>query len=172
MNVIAEDGGAAFEIGKRFVKTVAAVKNVVAEDQRNPVLADERFGDQECLGDAFGLGLFAVIDRQAPGAAIAEQLTETRQIMRRGNETKLPDASFDQSRQRIIDHRLIIDGLKLFARHERERKQARTSASGQDNAFHQGGKIGNPGENATTRTIAAASCILTVRAGTILLPSR
>ena len=42
------------------LKTVAAVKHVVAQDERDSVLADERFRDEESLRDAFGLGLFAV----------------------------------------------------------------------------------------------------------------
>ena len=40
--------------------------------------------------------------------------------------------------RRIINHRLVEDGLKLFARDQRQRKQTRASSSGQNDAFHQG----------------------------------
>ena len=136
VDVIAEDGRAALEVGKGLVKAVAAVEDVVAEDQRDRVLADEALGDQKRLGDALRLGLLAIINGQPPGAAVAEQLPEARQILRRGDQAELPDAALDQRRQRVIHHRFVIDRLELLARHQGQREQPRTGAAGQDYAFH------------------------------------
>ena len=61
---------------------------------------------------------------------------KARQIMRRGDQAKLADAALDQRRERIINHRLVINRLQLFARHQRQRKQTRTGAAGEYDAFH------------------------------------
>ena len=100
------------------------------------VLADERFRNEKGLRDAFRAGLLAVFDGQAEPAAVAEQLSEARQILRRGDEAKLADAALDERRERVIHHRLVIDRLELFARDERERIQPRTGAAGENDSFH------------------------------------
>ena len=74
--------------------------------------------------------------RSPHAAAVAQQLAEPRQVLRRGDETKLPDAALDEGRQRVVNHRLVIDRLKLFAGDERQRKQPRARAASQDDAFH------------------------------------
>ena len=83
-----------------------------------------------------GFGLLAIFDGQAPRAAVAEQLPEARQILRRGNQAKLADAALDERRERIIHHRLVVNRLELFARHQRERIQPRPGAASEDDAFH------------------------------------
>src|SRR5436309_11491119 len=113
------------------MKSVRAIKDVVSQNQRDGVLADERFGDEKRLGDSLGLGLLAVLDAQPPRAAVAEQLAEAGQIVGRGNQAELPDTAFDEGRQRIIDHRLVENRLELFARDQRKRKQAGASTPGQ-----------------------------------------
>ena len=92
-------------------KHVAAVKNVVAKNQRHVVLADETFGDEKRLRNARRLGLFAIINRHTKAAAIAQQLLESRQVVRGGNQAKLADAALDQRRERIINHRLVKNRL-------------------------------------------------------------
>ena len=96
----------------------------------------KRFGDQKGLGDALGFGLLAIFNGNAKPAAVAEQLLEARQIVRRGDEAKLADAAFDERRQRIIHHRLVINRLELFARDQRERIQPRPGAASENDAFH------------------------------------
>ena len=69
-------------------------------------------------------------------AAVAEQLAEARQVVRRGNQAKLADAALDERGERVIHHRFVIHRLELFARDQRERIQPRTRAPGEDDAFH------------------------------------
>ena len=64
------------------------------------------------------------------------ELLEARHIMRRGNQAEFTDAALDERRERIINHRLVIDRLELFARDQRERIQPRAGAAGEDDAFH------------------------------------
>ncbi len=134
--MIPKDGRATLEIRKHAVETVPAVKNIVAENQGHVVLADERLRDQKRLGDALGSGLFAIFDGESPLRAVAQQLAEARQVRRRRNQAELADAALDQRGERIINHRLVIDRLQLFAGHEGQGKQPRTGAAGQDDAFH------------------------------------
>ncbi len=115
IDVVTEDHRAAFEIRESCVKSIRSIEHIITEDQCDGVLANERFGNQKSLGNSLGPGLLSIIDTQAPRAAIPEQLAETGQIVRGGNEAKFPDTAFDQSRQWIIDHRFIKDRLKLFA---------------------------------------------------------
>ncbi len=100
------------------------------------VLADERFGDQKRLGNAPGFGLLAIFDGHAKAAAVTEHLFEARQIVRRGDEAQVANAAFDERRERIINHRLVINRLELLARHQRKRIQPRPGAAGQNDAFH------------------------------------
>src|ERR1035441_9355092 len=66
VDVISEDRRAPLEVREGPVKAVAAVENIVAENQRDGVLAYEAFGNEKRLGDALRLGLLAVINRESP----------------------------------------------------------------------------------------------------------
>jgi hypothetical protein len=62
IHVIAEDRCPAFELGKGLIKTVAAVEDVISQNERHGIISDKRFGDQKCLRDTFGSGLLAILD--------------------------------------------------------------------------------------------------------------
>ena len=59
-----------------------AVEDVVAEHERDVVVADEVGADQEGRRDAVRLGLHGVAERAAPLAAVAEQRLELRAAAR------------------------------------------------------------------------------------------
>src|SRR5206468_3410438 len=80
--------------------------------------------------------LLAIFDAQAPAGAIPQQLAEPWQILRRGDEAKLPHTRFDERGERIIYHRLVIDGLQLFAGDEGQWIESRPRAAGKNDAFH------------------------------------
>src|ERR1035441_10655170 len=128
VDVITVDRRAVLELRERAIKRIAAVKNVVAENQRHVVLANETLRDEKRLRDARRLGLLAILDGHAEAAAVAEQLLEARQIVRRGNEAQLANAALDERRERIINHRLVKHRLELLARDQRERIQPRAGA--------------------------------------------
>ena len=135
-HVVAEDDRAALELLVGAGEGVAAEENVVAENERHLVLADERFRDEKRLRDAGGFRLLAILDGDAPRLAVAEQLFEAWQIVRRGDEAEFPHAAGHEGGQRIIDHRFVVNRLELFAGDERERIQPRACAAGEDDAFH------------------------------------
>ena len=58
-----------------------AVEDIVAQHQRDRILADESAADDEGLRHAFRSRLLGVAEGQAPLAAVAEQPLEGRQIV-------------------------------------------------------------------------------------------
>jgi hypothetical protein len=62
--------------------------------------------------DAFGFGLLPILDGDAPPRTVSEQLPETRQAMG-GNQANSRTRRDEWSR--VIDHRLVVNRLELFA---------------------------------------------------------
>src|SRR5216117_257892 len=61
---------------------------------------------------------------------------EARGVLRRRDDQDGPDAGEHQRRQRVVDHRLVVDRQKLLREHLRHRVKARSRTAGEDDAFH------------------------------------
>jgi hypothetical protein len=136
MHVVAEDDGTFFEFPEGGGESIRAVEDVVAEDERHRVAADEGFCDEERLGDAFRFRLFPVLDGDSHAGTVAEELLEPRQVVRGGNEADVLDPAFDQRGQWMVNHRLVIDRLELLARDEGEWIETGACAACKNDAFH------------------------------------
>ena len=55
--------------------------------------------------------------------------------MGRGNDQYIPYPRKHKHRDRVIDHRLVIDGHKLLADCKRERVETGAGAAGEDDTF-------------------------------------
>src|SRR2546426_5775523 len=62
----------------------------------------------------------------------------------RGDDENLPDTSQHQGRQRVIDHRLVVDRQELLALRERHRVETRTSAAGQNRSEEHTSELQSP----------------------------
>ena len=113
-----------------------AVEDIVPEHQHRRLAGHEVLADDEGLCEAVGLGLLGIFNANAPFRAIAKQATKHRQIMRRGNDQRFADPCQHHYRQRIIDHRLVVDGDELLGDGERDRMQPGARAARQNNALH------------------------------------
>ena len=91
------------------------MEEVVAEDQGRLVAGEEVLGDEECLRESLRLGLHGVLDRHAPRSTIAEQPRERLGILGRGDDEDFAKARGHQRGQRVMDHRLVVDGQQLLA---------------------------------------------------------
>ena len=114
--MIGEHGCAALA-RRRAPKLLAqarAVKDVVAEHQHRRTAGDELLADDESLRQPVGLGLRGVFDPDAPFRAVAEQAAEHRQVVRRRDDEDVADPGQHDDRQRIVDHRLVVDGDELL----------------------------------------------------------
>ena len=113
-----------------------AEKQVVAEDERDRLAADEIAAEEKRLGQAVRFGLHGVLERQAQGRAVAQQGPEARGVRRRGDHQDPPDAGEHQDRQRVIDHRFVINRKELLAEGQGQRVEPGARAAGEDYAFH------------------------------------
>ena len=119
-----------------------AVEQVVAEHERAALAFDKILADEERLREAFGAGLLGVLQLKPHFAAVAQQFLEHRQIARRGDDENLADARQHQHRERIVDHRLVVDRQHLLGDDLRHRMQPGAGAAGQNDAAHEFPAIG------------------------------
>ena len=79
------------------------------------LFADKLLTDDESLGEAVGRGLFGILQTHAQVRAVAQQALEAREVLRGGDDEHLADARQHQYRQRVVHHRFVENGNKLFA---------------------------------------------------------
>ena len=115
---------------------IGSVENIVSENKRDGVSADELFPDQECLRQTVRRRLNLIGEADAEAGAVPEQADESRLILRRRDDENLVDACQHQNRERIVDHRLVINREQLFRHSLCDRVQSGSRASCQYNAFH------------------------------------
>ncbi len=136
--MVGEDGGAFPALRRRahHLGQAVAVEDVVAEDQRAGLVADEIRPDHEGLGEPVRRGLLGVGQLQAPLRAVAEEVAEHRQVARGGDDQDLADAGQHERRQRVEDHRLVVDRQHLLRHDMRHGMEPRAASARQDDAAH------------------------------------
>ena len=100
------------------------------------VVGYELSPDDEGLREPVGPGLLGISDREAPLLAVAQQTDETGLFCRRRDDQNIPHPRQHQGRQRIIHHRLVVDGEQLLAEREGGRVEAGAVAAGQNDPLH------------------------------------
>ena len=113
-----------------------AVEDVVAEDERAGLAGDEPLADGKGLRETVRRGLLGVGEVHAVAGPVAEEPLEFRQVLRRRDDEDVPDASEHEGRQRVVDHRLVVDRQQLFGGHERERVEAGARPAGENDTLH------------------------------------
>ena len=76
----------------------------------------------------------AMNPRNCPLRSITEQLLKSRSVLRGGDHKDFPDSGKHQRRERIVDHRLVVDREELLADAKRDREQASSASPGQNDA--------------------------------------
>ena len=94
---------------------------VVTQDQGSAVVAHVIGAEHEGLREAVGLVLDSVGDVDAELAAIAEQAVERRSVVGGRDDEDLRNARQHEGRQRVVDHRLVVDGDELLPMSQRNR---------------------------------------------------
>ncbi|MCY1429248.1 hypothetical protein D9M71_451580 [compost metagenome] len=113
-----------------------AVEDVVAQDQADRIVANEFFTDQEGLGQPIRRRLFGVAQFDTELAAVAQQLFVLGQVVRGGNQQDFPNTGEHQHRDRVVDHRLVVDRQQLLGNTQGNGVQASAGAAGEDYPFH------------------------------------
>ena len=69
------------------------------------------------------------------GHAVAQQPLVAADVFGRGDQQDVADAGQDQRRQRIVDHRLVVDRQQLLADRPRDRMEPGAGPAGENDAF-------------------------------------
>src|SRR5437773_1185908 len=111
LHPIGEDGGAIAVVSGagEELRQIMTEEEIVAEDQRRAVAADEIGADRISLREAFRPRLLRVLETESPLPTVAQQLTKARQMLRGRDYENLANAGQHQSRDRVVDHRLVVD---------------------------------------------------------------
>ncbi len=135
---VGEDCGSIFAgcgTAKGFGEVVA-VKDVVAEDEAAAFAGEEFFADEEGLGEAVGGWLHGVLEGDAPLLSGAEKLAEARGVFGGGDDEDLADAREEQHRERVVDHRLVVDGEELLGDRLGDWMEPGAGAACEDDSLH------------------------------------
>ena len=100
---VAEDRSLAILLGRAYrlakkAREARAVEDVVAQNQTHGVIADEIRADQESLGKTVRGRLLGIADANPVVGAVAQQTTETAQILWRRDQENIADTSQKQRR--------------------------------------------------------------------------
>jgi hypothetical protein len=87
-------------------------KDMVSEHERDAVTGT---ADQECLSNPRRLWMRRVRKARPPCATVTEQPLELRSGVGRCDDGNIPNAGEHESRNRIVDHRLVLHGRQLLA---------------------------------------------------------
>ena len=144
LHEVAKHGGPGLATGHVFEQAAQprAVEDVVAQHQGAGIAGDEPATDEKSLGQPVGAGLHGVLNLQTPGRAIAQKLLKLGRVVRRGDDQDPANSRQHQSRERVVDERLVVHRHELLAHRTRERVQARARSSGQDDSLlHHGQRL-------------------------------
>ena len=87
------------------------------------------------LGDGAALGLHRVVQGDAELSAVAEQSPEQRLLLRPGDDEDVANACHHQRGERVVDHRLVVDGQQLLACDASEGMEPGAGAAGENDSF-------------------------------------
>ena len=90
------------------------VEDVVAEDQHAGIAGDEIFRLDKRVDQTLGLVLNRVMHPNAETGTVAEQTLETALVHCGRDKHDVAHPRLDQNPDRVIDHRFVINGDKLF----------------------------------------------------------
>src|ERR1700732_1496975 len=130
---------------ERIAKEIEfSVKDIVAQNQTGARGTDKPRGDQECFGDSLRLWLFGVIDSDSQLQTIAQIVAKHRTILRRRDDQDLAQSAEHQRRQRITDHRFVVNRQQLFADDLGKREKPAAGAACEDDGLLSQQESGKP----------------------------
>ena len=91
---------------------------------------------RNACGQPAGVRLQRVLQAQAVARAVAEEPPVERQVVGGGDEHDLADAGEHQRRERVVDHRLVVDRQQLLGDDAGHRVQPGAHAAGEDQSLH------------------------------------
>jgi hypothetical protein len=114
---------------------VGAVEDVVAEHERDLLVADELLADDERLRETVRRWLHRVL-RRCRARCRHPALLELALVIRCRDHLRISDARLHEGRQRVVDHRLVVDRHQLLRDALGDGPQPGAGAAGQDDSAH------------------------------------
>src|ERR1700729_4989 len=121
--------------GAQFFDESVAVENIVAQNERAPAAADELAANQKSLRNAFWLRLHRILKAHPEARSITEQLLEAWKVIRSRDDENVAYARQHERGERVIDHRLVVDGEEALRDCVRHGIKTRAGASREDDAL-------------------------------------
>lgn len=112
------------------------VEEIISEYQTYIIRPDKCLTDEECLCESVRRRLYRVGKMDSPLNSVPEESFEARTIFGCRNNEDISDTSEHECRDRIVDHRLIIDGHELLRDGSCDGIETRPCASCEDDSFH------------------------------------
>ena len=137
LNAIGKDRGAG-GLRHRAIQRraeVGAVEDVVTQDEGGGAASDERSPDDERLGQPVGAWLHRIFEIDSPIPSIAQKFSEAGGVLRSADDQDIPDPRQHERTERVVDHRLVVDGQELLRNNFRDRIKPRSRSAGQDDSF-------------------------------------
>ena len=135
--LVAKNACATLDRERMSIEIEFSVENVVTQNERRAGVVDEFRANQKCLRDSFRFRLLGILDVNTELFAIAQIILQHRQIFWRRDDQHFAKSAEHQSRQRIANHRLVVNRQKLFADDFRQRVKTCPRAAGEQNGlFH------------------------------------
>ena len=127
------DDGDVAAIGVLFDREAPGLYRVALAICRDPGAAEDALQqafiealdhvDRYTSGRPVGAWLLGIRKAEPPAFAVSKKPLKTWQVMRRRDDQDFTDAGKHQCRQRIIDHRLVVDRDQLLAHSPSNRMQ-------------------------------------------------
>ena len=136
-HMIPEDSRAVFLFAgtdKQIFKAIPK-ENIIAENQARMASPDKICCKEKCLRYAFRFFLNDIFKRTPPLTAVSEKLAILPHVVWSRNDGNLADAGQHEHRQRIINHRLVVDRQKLLADAQRQGMQPCPGTASQQDTF-------------------------------------
>jgi hypothetical protein len=122
--------------GDQRIGQPVPIKDIVAEHKRGIMSFNEVRANRIGLRETFGTRLRRVRERYAPLRPRPQQAFKRWKILGRGDDQNLTRPRQHQRRERIIDHRLVVDRQQLLRCRQRHGMEPGAGTPGQNYAAH------------------------------------
>src|SRR5262249_44098392 len=79
--------------------------------------------------------LYCIVKAKSKAGSVSQQMLKARRVFRGGNDQDFANTRQHQRRERVINHRLVVDRQQAFANPVGSGIQARPRSSSENNAF-------------------------------------
>src|SRR5699024_7185372 len=99
-----------FQLGPKAL----SIKDIIPQNEGYIIIPNKIFAYNKGLGQSIGIGLYGILEINAPVVAITQQPFKVGLLLRGGDDKYFPDPGQHQYRQGVVNHGFIVYGSQLF----------------------------------------------------------